>query len=56
MGKTRNAFSILVVKPKGKRPLVGRIILKLILKEQGVTMFTVFIWLRMETSGGFLEI
>jgi hypothetical protein len=32
----------------------GRIILKLILNKQGVRARTIFIWLRIGTSGGFL--
>jgi hypothetical protein len=40
MGKTRNAYKILIGNPKAKRPLgrEGMIILKWVLKEQGARM------------------
>jgi hypothetical protein len=54
MEEKRNAYSVLVGKPEGKKlletPRGGRIILKLILeKKEG--MCTGFIWLRIRTSG-----
>jgi len=56
-GKMRNAYTILVRKPEGKRPFEdlgvdGRVILKLILGKQGGKLWTGFIWHRIGTSGG----
>jgi hypothetical protein len=50
---------ILAEKPKRNRPLgrlnvYERILLKCILKKQGVRMWNGFIWLRTDTSGGML--
>jgi hypothetical protein len=56
----RNAYKILVKIPKGKRPQERsrnkweRVTLKWILKKQGVTRWTEFIWLMIETSGRLL--
>jgi len=54
MDEMKNAYNF-VVKPGGKRP-VGECSCrwkdKMIL--QGMTMWTGFIWLRIETSGGLL--
>jgi hypothetical protein len=46
MHDMRNAYKILVQKPKGKIPF-GRIILKLMLKEWDVVVWTGSSWLRM---------
>jgi hypothetical protein len=59
MGKKRNAYSILVGKPEGKRPLGnldvrGRIILEGILQRYDGVVWTGLIWLRIATSGGSL--
>jgi hypothetical protein len=59
MGEKRNAYSILVGKPEGKRPL-GRLRhrwvynIKMDLKEIGWVEWTGLIWLRMGTSRGLL--
>jgi hypothetical protein len=56
MGKTRNAYEILVGKPEGKRPL-GKPRrrwednTRMDLKESG-KLWTGFIWLRIGTTGG----
>jgi hypothetical protein len=58
MGKTRNAYRILVGKPEGKRPL-GRPrlkwveIIKMDDKHDGA-VWTGLIWLRIWSSGGLL--
>jgi hypothetical protein len=59
-GEERNAFRILVVKPEGKRPLerprrrwVNMSNIKMDLRERTV-VWTGWIWLRIETSGGLL--
>jgi hypothetical protein len=56
MGETRNAHTILVGKPEGKRHseelgVDGRIILKWILRKLGWKLWTGFIWLRIGNSG-----
>jgi hypothetical protein len=60
MGKTRNAYRILVGKPEGKRPLgrprpmcVDNIKIDLRERYDGV-VWTGSIWLRIGTSGGLL--
>jgi hypothetical protein len=55
----RTAHKILVRKPEKKRPLGnlyinGRIILEWIINKLGARMQTEFIWLRAESSCGFL--
>jgi hypothetical protein len=52
-GEIIYAYSISVGKSDEKR-LLGSMILKGILKEKGVRMWTGFIWLRIGTSGGLL--
>jgi hypothetical protein len=56
MGETRNAYTVLVGKPEGKRPLGRprrRLVdnIKMDLKEMG---WIRLIWLRIGTSGGLL--
>jgi hypothetical protein len=56
MGGTRNAYKIVIRQPEGKRRLVelvidGRIILKLIIKQQNMKMCNRFIWLRVMITG-----
>jgi hypothetical protein len=60
MGEMRNAYSILVGKPKGKRPF-GRPRcrwednIRMDLKRNRVgNVWTGFIWIRIGTSGGLL--
>jgi hypothetical protein len=59
MGYMRNADSILVRRPEGKRPL-GRPWrrrkenIRIDLRKIGWELGTAFLWLRLETSGGFL--
>jgi hypothetical protein len=58
-GEMRNAYRILVKMPEGKRSLgkLGvdeRIILKLILQEQNVKMWSEFNWLRIVYIGDLL--
>jgi hypothetical protein len=48
-----NAYKILVGKSEGKI-LLGRIILKCILKNYGVSQWTAFNWLRVGSSSGLL--
>jgi len=50
MGEMRNAYRNLVRKPEGKRPL-GR---PRISKKQDLRVQTIFIWLRIGSSGGTL--
>jgi hypothetical protein len=58
-GEMKNAFNILVGKPKGKRPL-GRPKrrwednIKMYLRETGFGLWTGFVWLRIGTGGGLL--
>jgi hypothetical protein len=59
MGAKRNAYSIVVGKTEGRRPLGGRgyrwgILLKYILERQNGMILTGLIWLRIGTSGGLL--
>jgi hypothetical protein len=58
MGEMRNAYSILVGKSEGKRPLrrpsVDWKVLKWMLGKLGGKVWTGLIWLRIETSGGLL--
>jgi hypothetical protein len=54
-----NAYKMLSERVKGRDHAVdlvvdGRIILELILGEQGGEMWTGYIWLRIGTSGGLL--
>jgi hypothetical protein len=56
--EVRNAFKMLAGKPHGKKPpgdliVDGRTLLKWILEEQSVRMWSEFIW-RTGYSGGFL--
>jgi hypothetical protein len=57
MGEGRKVYRVLVGKPKGKRPL-GRPKhkwqdgIRMDLRETGWGMWSVFIWLRIGTSGG----
>jgi hypothetical protein len=59
MEEMRNAYIVYVRNPEGDRPL-GRPgnrwedHMKWILKKQGVMVWNGFIWLRIETSGGFM--
>jgi hypothetical protein len=54
MGEKRNAYSILVGKPEGMRPLDvdGWITLKRILERYDGVVWIGLIWLRIGTSGG----
>jgi hypothetical protein len=57
MGEKRNAYRVLLGKSEGKRPLgksirTYRIILKYNLEKEDWVLWTRFIWLRIETSGG----
>jgi hypothetical protein len=59
MGDRRNACKILVGKPEGKRPLGRRRSrweenIKMDLRESGLGMWIVFIWLRIGTGGELL--
>jgi hypothetical protein len=57
MAKMRNSYKILVKKPEWKRKF-GRsrweVDIRMDLRKQGGKMWTGCIWLRIETSGGFL--
>jgi hypothetical protein len=59
VGETRNAYSILIGKPKGKRPL-GRPRrrlednIRMVLGKQGGNVWIRCIWLRIRTNGRFL--
>jgi hypothetical protein len=55
-GTDEKCETVLVGKPERRRPVgvVGRIILKWILEEQGGKLWTLFIWLRIGTGGGIL--
>jgi hypothetical protein len=58
-GENRNAYRALVGKPEGKRPLGRRIRkwvdnVKMDLREIEGVVLTGSIWLRIETSGGYL--
>jgi len=55
LGEMRNAYIILLEKPKGKNHLGdigidGRIILEWIFENQGRKLWTGFVWLRIGTS------
>jgi hypothetical protein len=53
LGEIRNKYGISVGKPEGKPVDVdGRIILRWMLKEQGVSVWTAYSWLRIWPSGG----
>jgi hypothetical protein len=59
MGQMINANTILAEKPEGMRPLgrpkhTWKYNNKMHLKEIGVRMWTGFMWLRRESSGGFI--
>jgi hypothetical protein len=59
MGEIRNAYNTLVGKPKGKKPLGRRRRrrldnIRMDLKEIRLEVWIGFIWLRIETGGGFL--
>jgi hypothetical protein len=59
LGERRDAYEVLVGKPKGKRPLGrpkidGRIILRRIFRKWDVGVWTGLIWLRIGTGGGHL--
>jgi len=59
IGDMRNAYSILVVKPEGKRPLGrprldGRTVSGCVLGKLGGKLRAGFIWLKMGTSGRLL--
>jgi hypothetical protein len=58
MEDMNNAYSILVWKSEGKRPLVldvdWRVMLECVLGKQDEEMLTGCIWLRTGTSGGLL--
>jgi hypothetical protein len=59
IGEMRDAYKILIDKPEGKRPL-GRPMrrkednIRMNLREIGWEVWTVRMWLRIGTSGGFL--
>jgi hypothetical protein len=59
MGAKRNAYTILVGNPEGKKPM-GRPRsrwadnIEMDLRETEGTVWTAFIWLRLGTSGGLL--
>jgi hypothetical protein len=52
-GEKRDAYSGMVGKPEGKRPL-GRITLRRIFKKWDGEAWTGLIWLWIGTGGGFL--
>jgi hypothetical protein len=52
MGEMRNACDILVGKPKGKRPLGRPRHRKEYIRMELREIWTGYIWLRIETSGG----
>jgi hypothetical protein len=59
MGEKRTAYKVLLSNPEGKRPLPrpGRRSednIKMDLKEIGWVLWTGFIWLGIESSGGLL--
>jgi hypothetical protein len=59
MGEKRNAYTLLVGKPEGKRPLEdqdvsGWIILGWILERWDGVMWTGLVWLRIGTGGELL--
>jgi predicted metal-binding protein len=59
MGEKRNAYMLLVGKLKERDheedlDECGRVILKWMLEKEDEVMYTGFMWLRAETSGGFL--
>jgi len=59
MGEKRCAYSVLVGKPEGKRPLVRprrrwEDNIKIALQKYGGTAWSVLIWLKIGTYGGHL--
>ena len=59
MRQKKNAHRVLFGKPKGSDHVEGlgidrMLMLKLFLRKENEGTFSGFIWLRMETSGGFL--
>jgi hypothetical protein len=59
MGEKIGVYRILVLKPKGKRPLVspgvdGRVILRWIFRKRYVGVWTTSSWLKTWTGGGHL--
>jgi hypothetical protein len=59
MGEVRGAYSILVGRPEGRRPLGnlgidGTTTLRWILGKYGLGMWIGFIWLRIRTGGWLL--